>query len=170
MDIIWKRLFICLLLFVIIAVIAFAISVNVFNQQGIHIWGSYVHVDISRKCYFIDSTETIVGDSVLHIEGYLFDDFTGIINLEQYPMTLETVLNEISGSYHGRNHITFSGHGLTLTEDWERYYYVDVYKGNPDVIVIDIFQKDGTHIRAVCGDSEEDAIANYRTYLKKSSK
>ena len=66
-----------------------------------------------------------------------------------------------------RGMLTISGHGIDLSgNDWTRYYTVHILKKNPDVIVVEIREKEGGATIAVCGESPEEALANYQNYQK----
>lgn len=161
---IWKRLFICLLICVIVSAIALAISVDVFHQQGVHFLGSAAHIHIYKKCYIMNPEGAFIDTSMLQIDGYVFDDFTGSLNLEAYPLTAYEAL-ETGCAVGVSEFLTLSGHGISLsTDDWNRYYNIHILKDDPDVIVIEIWHKDGEVVRAVCAETEEEAIANYRAY------
>lgn len=165
MERLWRRLFIVLLIVLVVGMIACAIAVNNFHRNGVQFFGNNIHVSFARDCYFIDrETLEVTGQSRFCISGYQFDRFTGVMNLEQYPMTADTI-GDISAVRRDRNRWMLSGHGVRLNDDWERYYLVYFLRSNPNVVVIDIFQNGGETITAVCADSPEEAAANYRTYL-----
>lgn len=161
---IWKRLFIGLLICVIVSAVALAIAVDVFHQQGIHFLGSAAHINIYKKCYIMNTEGKFIDTSMLRIDGYVFDDFTGSLSLEAYPLTAYEAL-ETGHVVGASKFLNLSGNGIKLsTGDWNRYYNIHILKDDPDVIVIEIWHKDGEVVRAVCGETEEDAIANYRAY------
>lgn len=167
----WKWLFWGLLFLIIVGMIAFPIAFQVFTQSGIHILGNYAHVSLQQDCYFIDTAAMeVTGSSTFVVSGYLFDKFTGYMNVAQYPMTVENISQAgASGFVDGLNKLTLSNHSLTLDPNWQYYYYVNILKSDPNVIVIQIAKKDHSVITAVCADSPEQAIANYQTYLERFS-
>jgi hypothetical protein len=165
MQNIWKRILICLLVFIIVAAIALAITVDVFHQDGIHFLGSAAHIRINKKCYIMDREGNFIDDSMLRIDGYVFgDDFAGSLNIDAYPLTAYEAL-ETGRATGSRGLLTLSGHGIELSSDnWTQYYNIHILRDDPDVIVIEIWRKDNNVVRAVCGETEEAAIANYQTY------
>lgn len=160
---IWKRLFIGLLAFVVITVIIFSVAVSAFLQDGVHFFGFAAHIQVYQKCYFIEDGK-IAGESMFRIKGYAFDDdFTGSMNIDEYPLTAFDVL-EMGRATGSRELLILSGSGLT--DNWNRYYTVIIPKENTNIIVIQIWEKDKPTIVAVCGNSEEEALANYRMYYE----
>lgn len=169
MEKLWKRLFFALLAVVIAGNVACIISLDIFDQDGIHWFGNNMHISLYKTCYFIDrDTLEITGNGKFSIRGYWFDDFTGSMNLEEYPMTVSTA-SSVGVIKHNRKQLTFSGHGVTLNENWERYYIVHLLRADTDILVINIFQNHGETLVAVCADSPEEALENYRIYLEEFS-
>lgn len=170
---VWKRLFFSLLSLLIVGSIAFAIAVDIFDQHGIHWLGNKMHISIGTTCYFLEadyirniqevSGEDFIGSTRFDLKGYLFDDFTGIMNLEQYPMPVDDD-DSIFVSKDGRKKLTFSGYGVQFFEPWERYYEVHLLRADTDIVVIYVTQKDGKSVLAVSGESPEEAAENYKIY------
>lgn len=168
---IWKRLFIGLLICIIVATVAFAIAVQVFHQSGIHFLGPAVYIQIAKKCYIMDNSGfygNFVGESELQIEGYAYGTkFVGSLNIDAFPLSAYEALE--TGIPIGGNGdiLVLTAYGIDhnhTTNDWTRYYTIRILKKDPDAIVIEIREKDGDFYRAVCGESEEDALENYRIY------
>lgn len=171
MEKLWKRLFFGLLALTIVGIIAFAIALDIFDQQGIHILGGYAHVGIRRDCYIIEVTEdgySATEKSTLTVSGYLVDGhFDGYINLEAYPFAVGDYAQETGGYISGWNEITLYNHGLQSTRpEWKATFQIDIVKSNPDIIGVRITGRDGTSLLAICGETEEEAISNYKAYLE----
>lgn len=165
----WKYWFFGLLIFILVAFCAFALFADIWlNQGSIRILGDIAKVSVHSDCYFIDTTTMeITGSSTFRMNGFLFENFHGYMQLSQYPMSPDLVGRWDSGSVLDRNRLRFTNHLGLPDEDWEYYYDVHIVKGDPNLIVIRVHQKEGSPLTAVCADTEEEAISNYQAYLEK---
>ena len=165
----WKHLFIGLLIGFAVAVLAFALFADIWlNQGSIRILGDIAKVNVHSDCYFIDTTTMeVTGSSTFRMDGFLFENFHGYMQLSQYPMSPDLVGRWDSGSVLDRNRLRFTNQLGLPDEDWEYYYDVHIVKGDPNLIVIRVHQKEGSPLTAVCADTEEEAISNYQAYLEK---
>ena len=167
----WKHLFIGLLIALAVAVLAFALFADIWlNQGSIRILGDIAKVNVHSDCYFIDTTTMeVTGSSTFRMDGFLFENFHGYMQLSQYPMSPDLVGRWDHGTVLDRNRLVFSTHAGLPEEDWqwEYYYDVQIVKGDPNLIVIRVHQREGSPLTAVCADTEEEAISNYQAYLEK---
>ena len=167
----WKHLFIGLVIGLAVSVLAFALFVDIWlNQGSIRILGDIAKVNVHSDCYFIDTTTMeVTGSSTFRMDGFLFENFHGYMQLSQYPMSPDLVGRWDSGSVLDRHRLRFTNHAGLPEEDWQWEYYYDVHivKGDPNLIVIRVHQKEGSPLTAVCADTEEEAISNYQAYLEK---
>ena len=179
----WKRknrIFIRNRIILILICVFIAISllaVNFYKKdftdtQGIHILGNWAHINYQKKCYLFDGpTGEIIGDSTFTISGILFDEskklfkdenymsgFSGHIEVSAYPLSMEV------GGHLGSiqdNYVDFVSEKYIGPAKWEKVYWVFIMRSNPDVVVIHIL---GENVIAVCGENEEEALANYQYY------
>lgn len=165
----WKYWFFGLLIFILVAFCAFALFADIWlNQGSIRILGDIAKVNVHSDCYFIDTTTMeVTGSSTFRMNGFLFENFHGYMQLSQYPMSPDLVGRWDSGSVLDRNRLRFTNHLGLPDEDWAYYYDVHIVKGDPNLIVITVHQKEGGTLTAVCADSEEEAISNYQAYLER---
>ena len=165
----WKYWFFGLLIFILVAFCAFALFADIWlNQGSIRILGDIAKVNVHSDCYFIDTTTMdVTGSSTFRMDGFLFENFHGYMQLSQYPMSPDLVGRWDSGSVLDRNRLRFTNQLGLPDEDWEYYYDVHIVKGDPNLIVIRVHQKEGSSLTAVCADTEEEAISNYQAYLEK---
>lgn len=165
----WKHLFFGLLIGLAVAVLAFVLFADIWlNQGSIRILGNSAKVSVHSDCYFIDTTTMeVTGNSTFRMDGFLFENFHGYMQLSQYPMSPDLVGRWDDGSVLDRNRLRFTNQSGLSDEDWEYYYDVYIMKGDPNLIVIRVHQKEGSTLAAVCAKSEDEAIANYQAYLEK---
>ena len=165
----WKYWFFGLLIFILVAFCAFALFADIWlNQGSIRILGDIAKVNVHSDCYFIDTTTMeVTGSSTFRMDGFLFENFHGYMQLSQYPMSPDLVGRWDSGSVLDRNRLRFTNQLGLPDEDWEYYYDVHIVTGDPNLIVIRVHQREGSPLTAVCADTEEEAISNYQAYLEK---
>ena len=165
----WKYWFFGLLIFILVAFCAFALFADIWlNQGSIRILGNAAKISVHSDCYFIDTTTMeITGSSTFRMDGFLFENFHGYMQLSQYPISPDLVGRWDSGSVLDRNRLRFTNQLGLPDEDWEYYYDVHIVKGDPNLIVIRVHQKEGSPLTAVCADTEEEAISNYQAYLER---
>ena len=165
----WKHLFIGLLIGLAVAVLAFALFADIWlNQGSIRILGDIAKVNVHSDCYFIDTTTMeVTGSSTFRMDGFLFENFHGYMQLSQYPMSPDLVGRWDSGSVLDRNRLRFTNQLGLPDEDWEYYFDVHIVKGDPNLIVIRVHQREGSPLTAVCADTVEEAISNNQAYLEK---
>ena len=165
----WKYWFFGLLIFILVAFCAFALFADIWlNQGSIRILGDIAKVNVHSDCYFIDTTTMeVTGSSTFRMDGFLFENFHGYMQLSQYPMSPDLVGRWDSGSVLDRNRLRFTNQLGLPDEDWEYYYDVHIVKGDPNLIVIRVHQKEGSPLTAVCADTEEEAISNYQAYFER---
>ena len=167
----WKYWFFGLLIFILVAFCAFALFADIWlNQGSIRILGNAAKISVHSDCYFIDTTTMeVTGSSTFRMDGFLFENFHGYMQLSQYPMSPDLVGRWDSGSVLDRHRLRFTNHAGLPEEDWQWEYYYDVHivKADPNLIVIRVHQKEGSSLTAVCADTKEDAISNYQAYLEK---
>lgn len=176
MKSIWKWLFAGLLIAVLTAGIIVSVVHAGLHEPGVNISGNHAVVSLKEDCYFIDSGE-ITGKSTFSMEGYLWDrgknmmhDFYGYLNLPDYPAIQGDSVENFTGCIENGNYLLLTNTGITLIrEDWEYYYTVHIYESNPDLIFVAITHRDGRTVTAICAESEEAALENYRAYVSKSS-
>ena len=162
---IWKWLFVSLLGLMVMGIVIFSILVNNFHLPGVHIRGKNAHIALEQDCYFIDtSTMQVEGKSQFRMSGYLFDQFSGFMQVSAYPMSPDLVGREDTGGVVDNDELIFTNRVVQQYADWEYFYTVYIMKSEPNVVVILIQTKDRETITAVCGETEEEAIANYRAY------
>lgn len=159
-----------------------AICVGQWAKPGIHVFFRWAHIDIQQDCYFVESDSgqlddmQVAGQSIFTAVGYVKDKsadeeagtFEGHMSVESHPVSLAFGRLTNWGSI-SKDFITLSGHGAWLMElpvEGEYYYIVRILRSDPSVIVIDIVDQEGYTTRAVCGVSEEDAIANYKRFCE----
>jgi hypothetical protein len=171
----YKILFYSLLVLVVISILVLVISVDVFTQSGVRTLGPFTHLSFQQDCYFINKDLQVTEKSTLWVDGYNADDFTGSVSVEDYPIQPDPNLNMGCASL-SRKHLKL----VVAPNEGQEYRYeiyilkedsyamtVDgVHHSSPYIVVIDIIQKDGQILRAVCGASEEQAIENYKLYLE----
>ena len=169
MEKVWKRMFFGLLIFVLVAAGASALFADIWlNQGSIRILGNYAKVSVHKTCYFIDPlTEEVTGSSTFRMDGFVFENFHGFMQLEQYPMSPELVGKWDSGGVVDGRRLLFSNQMPDVESNNEYFYIVQILKSDPSLIVITVSMKDSSSVTAVCADSAEEAVANYRTFLEK---
>ena len=87
------------------------------------------------------------------------EPFTGHMNVQQYPISLEDGVISHSG-YVTKDYIHIRNQSLRLLNpEADRCYIVYILRTNPEVIVIEILENDRV-ITAVCGETEEEAIVS----------
>ena len=118
--------------------------------------------------FFDPATGEITGESEFRIDGYLFEKFTGVMDVETYSMGKYIGLED-GGSVVDRKEIRLTNHMIQQKEDWDYSYTVHIQKSDPTIIYIVISQRDGESIYAICGASEEEALVNLQTYREKLS-
>lgn len=165
----WKHLFFGLVIGLAVAIPAFALFTDIWlNQGSIRILGDIAKVNVHSDCYFIDTTTMeVTGSSTFRMDGFLFENFHGYMQLSQYPMSPDLVGRWDSGSVLDRNRLRFTNQAGMPDENWEYYYDVYIVKADPNLIVIRVHQKEGNPLTAICADTEEEAISNYQAYLEK---
>lgn len=164
----WRRLFFGLLALVIAAVIALPIALNVFHQSGIHTLGHSAHIVVSRDCYIFENGKDGSTKSYLSINGYITNEsFYGYMNLDAYPISYEDYVEETYGYVSGKKISIYNLFVDLDRPDWEVKYRINIVNSDPELIFVKIICSDGTQFTAVCGESEEDAINNYTTFIEK---
>lgn len=166
---------------VLIAVLLFVVyhknrSVTSFlESNGVSIYGEYANIDLQRKCYILSSAASqspeISSETTFTISGIVaplketgaLSDFSGHMNVAAYPISFETSYLTVVG---GITEQYIEIRNSQAVSDLDRWYAVFILKSNPDVIVITIFQEDADTLIAVCGDTEEEALANYALYCE----
>lgn len=151
-----------------------------FFEAGVHIFGRFAHIELQENCYFITPNEnTVTGESVFTVSGYMFDNssrksdgsregarFDGHMNVAAYPISFEDGYSNHWGSFD-KDYIALSCQGIkAVRPDCDTFYNVHISRANPDIIVIYIYQENADTIMAVCGETKEDALSNYQTYLE----
>lgn len=166
----------------LIACIVLAVLVSNFMRDGVHILGQYAHISFQKTCYFIEGDTldnlSVSGSSTFTVNGYLHhtgkgdstgketSPFDGHMEVAAHPMSLEEGYKSHFGGILDKE-ILLTSHGIDMIRpDSRTYYTVNILRSNPDVVVIHIYTVGGATILAVCGESEENALSNYRTYMK----
>lgn len=174
-----KRFFLIGLGVMLILAFLLHIGLVTFFSPGVHIFGSFAHVEFQENCYFLDTTQPIqeisatdiTGSSTFTIVGTLYhrpnrsnlaSPFSGHMEVETYPISLADGFAEYSGqiSHHW---ITLSCQGRGF--DDALFYTVDILRSNPEVVLIYVHHEDATVSTAVCGRDEADALEHYQQYL-----
>lgn len=144
------------------------------DAPGVDVWGEYAHINLSKKCYVLTGVDSDSDslESVITISGLLRPQmkregafgFTGHADLAGYPIPFADAASWTVG-FLDEDFIWIHNQAMTLmVENCSRYYSIHILRSNPDIVVVEIYQEDGT-ILAVTGDNKEDAIKNYNTYM-----
>lgn len=146
-----------------------------FTKDGFQVLGNFMHADYKEKCYFIDDKGEVDGESTFTISGILYDkpegifseegsadSFSGHMEVDAYPLTLSRISHV--GSIIDNDRITFISY---RDNKLEHHYKVYILRSKPDIVVVSIQLENGEYLTAVCGKSEEEALANYKQYLEK---
>ena len=137
---------------------------------------------LQPKCYVLDTSEAVVkgeappviGQSTFSVSGYLHSNngdanssFYGNMEVSDYPLSFTNNHGNISGCI-GSKSLTLENRSVTDFTDETLWYYVEILKSDTDICVIHVFntETDESYL-LVCGESEDDAISNYNTYLDK---
>lgn len=175
-----KKWSICIIAVAFVVLLVGLILVETFSCSflsiGVHVFGKYAHVNMQQNCYFISEDEKgkeVTGQSTLTISGMVYPEkenkrnnqFTGHINIEDYPISLKDGFRGNTGWVES-DFICITNQALAvLDDDYNRYYIIWILRSNPDVIVIDICQEDAV-FTAVCAETEEEAIQNYDIFVQ----
>lgn len=174
-----KWLYVVIAILTILILVAAIVSASMAElvKPGVRIIGRCAHVDLQANCYFVESNSLdgtqILGQSTFTAVGYVHDEagsqagrFDGHMNVKAYPISFEDGYRNHSGNIDNE-WLVLSCQGIQLINPaCETFYNVYILKTDPTVIVIHIFCADGENISAVCGETEEQAIANYQRYLE----
>ena len=116
----------------------------------------------------------VIGQSTFSVSGYLHSNngdanssFYGNMEVSDYPLSFTNNHGNISGCI-GSKSLTLENRSVTDFTDETLWYYVEILKSDTDICVIHVFntETDESYL-LVCGESEDDAISNYNTYLDK---
>lgn len=156
----------------VIGGIILAYSISAFLEPGVHILGKFAHIEMQKNCYFItDNGSQVTGQSTFTVSGYMhhnkpsneMSSFAGHMTVSAYPVAFEDGYNNHSG-YWDKDVITLSCQGIEFVRpDCDTFYLVQISRSDPDLIGIHIWQGSNSYF-AICGESEEDALANYQKF------
>lgn len=169
------------ILLLILLITAGIVMANFFSD-GVHVIGNYAHISDRQTCYLLDTSEPIaegeappiIGKSTFSISGYLHSNngdanstFHGNMEVSEHPISFTNSYNNISG-HIGSKFLTINNRAVTEFSDETVWYLVEILKSDTDICVIQVFDTEADkNYLFVCGESEEDAISNYNTYLEK---
>ena len=167
---------ICVFIMTVLLVSTYFVK-NFTGTQGIHVLGKWAHINYQEKCYLIDTkTNEVVGDSTFTISGILYGEdkemfteyyemnmFSGHMEVSAYPYAMIEVFHE--GAING-NKISLASYSKTDISDMRPLYQVHILHSNPEIVVIRIDLGEDESLVAVCGQTEDEALANYQQYLE----
>lgn len=157
---------------VLIVILVCGIILSGCNKVLHGVWtnGSTASVDVVQKCFFIEpNTWEIRGESTFFVSGNLDENgtFDGTMNVEKYPIPEEIIEGNISGEIRGE-YLILSCQIIGLLDTGIDTYY-NVFIDYNDTSIIIYIYNNGDVITAICADSEEAALENFRAYVSKSS-
>lgn len=157
-----------LVILVVVCSIVLQIAVHHFAESGVHVLGSFAHIEVKQNCYFFpEDKQQIEGESVLRISGYVYDppgeklgSFSGLLHVEDYPISVDTLYRATTGRI-STSSIRMNTHSAEMLQaDTNVLYDVSITRTEEPIIYFTIEREDEDTLYGICADTEGEAFAN----------